>query len=61
MIAVSASPANPQAKRLARKNPKTGKLRSLREIAGELSVLGFHTASGAVFSAAQVKRLLAGP
>lgn len=50
-----------EAKRLARKNPKTGKARSLREIAGELSALGFHTSSGAVFSAAQVRRLLAGP
>ncbi|PWC32587.1 recombinase family protein [Azospirillum sp. TSO35-2] len=47
-----------EAKRLSRKNPKTGKVRSLREIAGELAALGHTTATGKPFSAAQVKRLL---
>jgi DNA invertase Pin-like site-specific DNA recombinase len=47
-----------EAKRLARKNPKTGKTRSLREIAADLSDLGHTTASGKAFSASQVQRLL---
>jgi DNA invertase Pin-like site-specific DNA recombinase len=47
-----------EAKRLARKSPKTGKARSLREIAGELHRLGHGTANGNPFSAGQVKRLL---
>lgn len=47
-----------EAKRLARKSPKTGKARSLRDIAGELQQLGHVTASGNPFSAGQVKRLL---
>jgi DNA invertase Pin-like site-specific DNA recombinase len=47
-----------EAKRLARKNPKTGKARSLREIAAELVVLGFTTATGNAFSASQVQRLI---
>lgn len=46
------------AKRFARKNPKTGKVRSLREIAVELAGLGFVTASGKTFSPSQVQRLL---
>lgn len=46
------------AKRFARKNPKTGKVRSLREIATELAGLGFVTASGKTFSPSQVQRLL---
>ena len=46
------------AKRLARKNPKTGKVRSLREIAAELALLGFTTVSGKEFSASQVQRLI---
>lgn len=48
-----------EAKRLARKSPKTGKARSLREIAGELHGMGHGTATGKPFSAGQVKRLLA--
>lgn len=48
-----------EAKRLARKSPKTGKARSLREIASELSTLGFTTISGKAFSASQVQRLIA--
>ena len=47
-----------QAKRLARKNPKTGLSRSLREIAGELGKLGMLTKGGTVFSPTQIKRLL---
>ena len=47
-----------EAKRLARKSPKTGKARSLREIAAELAGLGFVTASGKTFSPSQVQRLL---
>jgi DNA invertase Pin-like site-specific DNA recombinase len=47
-----------EAKRLARKNPKTGKARSLREIAAELAALGFTTANGKEFSASQIQRLL---
>lgn len=47
-----------EAKRLARKNPKTGATRSLREIAAELLALGHKTASGKPFSASQVQRLV---
>lgn len=47
-----------EAKRLARKNPRTGEARSLREIAAELLSLGFATASGKAFSASQVQRLV---
>ena len=48
-----------EAKRLARRNPKTGKRRSLREIATELAERGFTTSRGLPFSAAQVSRLIA--
>jgi DNA invertase Pin-like site-specific DNA recombinase len=47
-----------EAKRLARKSPKTGKTRSLREIADALAGLGHATATGKPFSASQVQRLL---
>lgn len=47
-----------EAKRLARKSPKTGKARSLREIAAELKELGFVTSAGNPFSASQVQRLI---
>jgi DNA invertase Pin-like site-specific DNA recombinase len=47
-----------EAKRLARKSPKTGKARSLREIARELEALGFTTKDGKTFAAAQVQRLI---
>ena len=47
-----------EARRLARKSPKTGKARSLRKIAAELKTLGYVTAKGETFSAAQVQRLL---
>jgi DNA invertase Pin-like site-specific DNA recombinase len=49
-----------EAKRLARKSPKTGEARSLRQIAAELERLGFVNGTGGTFSATQVKRLLAG-
>ncbi len=47
-----------EAKRLARRSPKTGKARSLREIAAELAGAGFTTAAGQPFSASQVQRLI---
>jgi DNA invertase Pin-like site-specific DNA recombinase len=47
-----------EARRLARKSPKTGKARSLREIAAELASLGHVTSKGLPFSASQVQRLL---
>lgn len=47
-----------EAKRLARRNPKTGKVRSLREIAAELAELGHMNGAGKEFSAMQVRRLL---
>jgi DNA invertase Pin-like site-specific DNA recombinase len=47
-----------EAKRLARKSPKTGEARSLREISAELARLGHVTANGKAFSAVQVQRLL---
>jgi DNA invertase Pin-like site-specific DNA recombinase len=48
-----------EAKRLARKSPKTGEARSLREIAAELAQLGHVTGTtGKPFSAAQVQRLI---
>ncbi|MBU0584018.1 MAG: recombinase family protein [Alphaproteobacteria bacterium] len=47
-----------EAKRLARKSPKTGKARSLREIAAELVQIGHTTANGQPFSASQVQRLI---
>jgi DNA invertase Pin-like site-specific DNA recombinase len=47
-----------EAKRLARRSPKTGEARSLREIAAELARLGFTTAAGKELSAAQVQRLI---
>lgn len=47
-----------EAKRLARKSPKTGKARSLREIAVALKELGFTTGAGNPFSASQVQRLI---
>lgn len=54
--------ANPElvreAKRLARKNPKTGEKRSLREIAAELERLGFVNSKGKPLAANQVARLI---
>jgi DNA invertase Pin-like site-specific DNA recombinase len=47
-----------EAKRLARKSPKTGKARSLREISAELMLLGYRTGKGKAFSPSQVQRLV---
>jgi DNA invertase Pin-like site-specific DNA recombinase len=49
-----------EAKRLARKSPKTGAKRSLRAIAAALAALGFVNGKGRTFSAMQVKRLVEG-
>lgn len=49
-----------EAKRLARKSPRTGKTRSLREISAELHKLGHTTDTGKPLSASQIQRLLAG-
>ena len=48
------------ARRLARKNPKTGKRRSLRAIAGELAVLGHVGPSGSPYHAGSIRHMLAG-
>lgn len=47
-----------QAKRLARKNPRTGKVRSLREIAAELDALGYQSTTGKRLSAQSVANML---
>jgi len=47
------------AKRLARKSPKTGRNRSLRQIAEELSKLGFNGPSGEPYYPESVKRMIA--
>ena len=49
-----------EARRLARRNPKTGERRSLRAIAAELAGLGFLNGRGRPFAAAQVARLIGG-
>ena len=49
-----------EAKRLARRSPKTGHKRSLRAIATELAAGGHTTAAGKPFSASQVQRLIQG-
>ena len=48
-----------EARRLARKNPRNGDKRSLREIADELAKLGMRTAKGTTFAPTQIKRMLA--
>lgn len=47
-----------EAKRLARKSPKTGERRSLRDISSELARMGFKTAKGKPLSPSMVSRLL---
>lgn len=47
-----------EARRLARKNPKTGQTRSLREIAGALAVKGMLGPSGKPYFAASVSAML---
>ena len=46
------------ARRLARRNPRTGRARSLREVAAELAALGMLNANGNPFGAESVRRLL---
>ena len=48
-----------EAKRLRRKNPATGKRRSLETVAQELFEAGYMTSTGKPFAAAQISRLLA--
>jgi len=48
-----------EAKRLRRKNPKSGKRKSLQRVAKELAEGGYTTAKGNLFSASQVARLVA--
>ena len=48
-----------QARRLARRNPKTGKARSLRSIAAELAKLGHVGPSGEPYHAGSVRHMLA--
>ena len=48
-----------EAKRLRRRSPKTGRQRSLREIAAELAVLGHLNTNGRPFSASSVRSMLA--
>jgi DNA invertase Pin-like site-specific DNA recombinase len=47
-----------EARRLARKSPKTGSRRSLREIAAELASLGHVGVSGKPYGAESVKRMI---
>ena len=48
-----------EAKRLCRASPRTGKRRTLAEIAAELARLGYVTSAGRPFAVNQVVRLLA--
>jgi DNA invertase Pin-like site-specific DNA recombinase len=47
-----------EARRLARRNPKTGKVRSLRAIAAELAVLGHVGPSGSAYHAGSIRHML---
>ena len=47
-----------QARRLARKSPKTGKARSLRAIAGELAALGYLGPNGQPYHAGSIAHML---
>jgi hypothetical protein len=48
-----------EARRLARRSPKTGERRSLRAIAAELAKLGYLAESGRPYGAESVRRILA--
>lgn len=48
-----------EARRLARRSPKTGKRRSLRAVAAELAALGHLGASGGAYTASSVRHMLA--
>ena len=47
-----------EAKRLARRKPKTGEVRSLRAIAAELAGLGHLAPSSRPYGAESIKRML---
>lgn len=47
-----------EARRLARRNPKTGAVRSLRQIAAELAAIGHLAPSGRPYGAESIKRML---
>jgi len=47
-----------EAKRLRRKNPRTGKRRSLRQVASELEKLGHLSVSGKPYGAESIKRMI---
>src|SRR3954447_1417234 len=47
-----------EARRLARRNPKTGKVRSLRVIAAELATLGHHGPKGQPYHAGSIRYML---
>jgi len=49
-----------EAKRLARRSPKTGKRRSLRDIAAELATMGHLGVSDGPYTASSVRHMLAG-
>jgi len=49
-----------EARRLARRSPKTGKRRTLRAIATELAALGHYGPSGVPYHAGSVRHMLAG-
>jgi DNA invertase Pin-like site-specific DNA recombinase len=48
-----------EARRLARRSPKTGKRRSLRSVAAELAAMGHHGVSGGPYTASSVRYMLA--
>ena len=47
-----------EAKRLRRKNPRTGKRRSLRQVATELEKLNYLSVSGKPYGAESIKRMI---
>ena len=47
-----------EAKRLRRKNPVSGKRKSLKRVSKELFEMGYHTSTGKPFSATQIKRMV---
>ena len=49
-----------EAKRLHRRNPRTGKRRSLRRIAGELASLGYLNERGMIYGPQSIKAMVAG-
>jgi hypothetical protein len=49
-----------EARRLARRSPKTGERRSLRVIAAELAALGHFGPSGQPYLASSIRHMLAG-